>query len=743
MVMAGRLEGRATATRWSAEGARSYGQVFFAHSPWVGLLFVLAAATEPPTLGFGLLAVLVAAAVARLLQLDPELRASGAFGYNALLVGAGVGHLYVGSWLAIAVTIVAAALSVALTGALKAWLTRHLALPVLSLPFLAVFWLLSSAAPDLGLDLAPWFVQPVAPASPIPAILSGYAQCLGSIFFLPSSQAGALVALALFVHSRIAWLLSLGAFLLLCGFNAVLPAPLPAPAFAGLAANAMLLAIAIGGVWFVPSRWSVFAAIAATTACVLIGAGLYRPLERLGLPILFLPFNLAAFTFLLVARERIRDDRPRSVDFLPGSPEENLSYVLDQRARFPLSHGVRFHLPFRGRWSCTQGINGKHTHQGPWKHAFDFQIVGDDGNLYSGSPHSVTDYHCHKLPALAAAAGVVVKIEDDIPDNPIGEVNLVHNWGNVVMVQHGPGLYSLVAHLARRSIKVKEGQHVARGELLGLCGNSGRSPTPHIHFHLQNTAHLGAETLPVSFCDVVMAAAIGERLELSHAPEEGDVCRNLEPSHEPVARLLPRPGDTWRMRGAGGVEEVRTDLDLLGQLRLQSDRASRLVCTRTEDLLLVHNPVGNDRSVLSLLRAALPRIPLEDNGALVWKDYVPAHRSLGLFAGRSAGLAARLFPRPGLAMSYTLHRDATRVVIQGTSFRKTRDGQPLLRTHIVFDAEMGPVSIQLLHGRGEQRALRVPSEAHLANSSGPALHRSGEPSTPSAPAPDRQEDHLN
>ena len=87
------------AKSWALELVRTYAQVFLAHSPWVGLLLLLATATHPPTFAYGLVAVITASVTARISSLDGGLRASGYHGYNALLVGAGVGHLYSGAWL--------------------------------------------------------------------------------------------------------------------------------------------------------------------------------------------------------------------------------------------------------------------------------------------------------------------------------------------------------------------------------------------------------------------------------------------------------------------------------------------------------------------------------------------------------------------------------------------------------------------------------------------------------------------
>jgi hypothetical protein len=56
-------------------------------------------------------------------------------------------------------------------------------------------------------------------------------------------------------------------------------------------------------------------------------------------------------------------------------------------------------------------------------------------------------------------------------------------WGNVVHVEHAPGLFTLYAHLA--SIVVEPGQRVARGQPLGVEGNTGSAGGKHLHFGLQ------------------------------------------------------------------------------------------------------------------------------------------------------------------------------------------------------------------------------------------------------------------
>jgi murein DD-endopeptidase MepM/ murein hydrolase activator NlpD len=56
-------------------------------------------------------------------------------------------------------------------------------------------------------------------------------------------------------------------------------------------------------------------------------------------------------------------------------------------------------------------------------------------------------------------------------------------WGNLVSVDHGSGVRTMYAHLAR--IDVKVGQWVAGGTVLGLVGSTGDATGPHLHFEVR------------------------------------------------------------------------------------------------------------------------------------------------------------------------------------------------------------------------------------------------------------------
>ena len=56
-------------------------------------------------------------------------------------------------------------------------------------------------------------------------------------------------------------------------------------------------------------------------------------------------------------------------------------------------------------------------------------------------------------------------------------------YGNVVIISHGHGYSTLYAHL--HEIKVKNGQLITRGDIIGTIGSTGRSVAPHLHYEVR------------------------------------------------------------------------------------------------------------------------------------------------------------------------------------------------------------------------------------------------------------------
>jgi len=116
---------------------------------------------------------------------------------------------------------------------------------------------------------------------------------------------------------------------------------------------------------------------------------------------------------------------------------------------------------------------------------------------------SVRTSPCWGLPILAAADGIVSIMRDGMKDQPkLFAPNAAGGPGNYVVIDHGNGEFALYGHLRKGSIRVRQGQRVSAGEPIGLCGNSGASEIPHLHFQLQTAADIdSADGLPPMFDD--------------------------------------------------------------------------------------------------------------------------------------------------------------------------------------------------------------------------------------------------
>lgn len=76
--------------------------------------------------------------------------------------------------------------------------------------------------------------------------------------------------------------------------------------------------------------------------------------------------------------------------------------------------------------------------------------------------------------------------------------------GNTIILDHGFGFFSLYAHLSK--FKVKEGQLVTRGSIVGISGNTGRTTAPHLHWGVRVQ---GIRVDPLSVMDLLKNKVAG------------------------------------------------------------------------------------------------------------------------------------------------------------------------------------------------------------------------------------------
>ena len=135
--------------------------------------------------------------------------------------------------------------------------------------------------------------------------------------------------------------------------------------------------------------------------------------------------------------------------------------------------------------------------------AIDFVKVADDNKTFKGDQLKNESYYAEGVDALAVANGTVVEVKDSIPENVPGinsravPITLETVGGNHVIIDIGGGYYAFYAHLKPGSLKVKLGDKVTRGQVIGLVGNTGNSTEPHLHFHVADgISPLGSEGVP-------------------------------------------------------------------------------------------------------------------------------------------------------------------------------------------------------------------------------------------------------
>lgn len=142
---------------------------------------------------------------------------------------------------------------------------------------------------------------------------------------------------------------------------------------------------------------------------------------------------------------------------------------------------VVYHLPYEAGRSFTvsQGFNGAFSHTGPERYAIDWTMP-------------------EGTPVLAARSGVVVGVEQNSTVG--GADRKFENRANYILIQHSDGTIGNYAHLLSHGAKVRVGQSVETGDVIGLSGNTGFSSGPHLHFSVFKAKNgKERESIPIKF----------------------------------------------------------------------------------------------------------------------------------------------------------------------------------------------------------------------------------------------------
>lgn len=659
----------------------SYSQIFFSKNKVLGAVLLFVSFFDYSAGLCGLLSIITGTILVMGMNMHRQSIRDGLYSFNNLLVGLGLGLTFNLSLLQLVLVVFASLLTSFFTFSLKGILGKY-NLSYLSLPFLFAFWftlLATSKFGALGLSIRgiyshnEWYsiggkslvdaFLYLEQALPFPVIV--YFKSLGAIFFQYNILSGILISIGLLFYSRIAFSLSVIGYLLAYLFYMIYGADITQLSYSYIGFNYILSAIAIGGYFYEPSRYSYLASILILPLVILITFGAEQILRPFSISVYSLPFNLVVLMFVYGLRYRThRSKHLREVYIHQDTPEENLYLRTNEVTRMRAAGIHSIALPMTGVWTVSQGYNGKYTHKGEWQHGLDFIINDENGREYKGNGYLVEDYYCYGKNILAPADGYVVDIADGVPDNAIGNMDIIHNWGNSIVINHIPGLNTQISHLLQGSLLVKKGDYVKKGQVIAKAGNSGRSPYPHIHFQIQAATHVGAETLDYPLSNYITSFKSKSCYHAFGIPQEIQKVQNVIPTQLVANALKFNPGSriSYRLSFPNGKSKRYRNLKDEYTLEVHSDiyKNSYLECRECGSQAWFYNDgqihffnnfKGNKDSFLFYFMLAIYKVGLGFMEDVAITDNVPPH-----FTFKKGALLLQDFTAPFLLYFKSLYK---------------------------------------------------------------------------------------
>lgn len=188
-------------------------------------------------------------------------------------------------------------------------------------------------------------------------------------------------------------------------------------------------------------------------------------------------------------------------------------------------------------WGGDTKKQNYHVSSRAQRGAFDIVAVNAKGKWFESDGKTNEDCCVFGRRVLCPLDGVAVEAIDGVHDNMPHVVNPYSALGNCVIIRHDERLYSILAHLRHGCVYARAGHRVRRGQIIGLCGNSGHSTAPHLHFHMQSSRDLGMAAGIKCFFERIM---VNGGITQDYSPVKGE--RVVDASaHACAGELLIRP----------------------------------------------------------------------------------------------------------------------------------------------------------------------------------------------------------
>jgi murein DD-endopeptidase MepM/ murein hydrolase activator NlpD len=228
-----------------------------------------------------------------------------------------------------------------------------------------------------------------------------------------------------------------------------------------------------------------------------------------------LPAGVRAYVYLWIRVDANRPPAKLSHRLtLRRAGADSSDIVLDGTTIPVHTELAQISAPFHGEWAAFNGPSNSSGHRRTvlgleghtaigQRFAIDFLQLDSTGSSHHGDPLKNENYYAYGTQLMAVADGVIAATKDSIPQNVPGitsravPITMTTVGGNYVAIDIGHGRYALYAHLQPGSLRVKVGDHVTRGQVIALLGNSGNSTEPHVHFQVADgPTFLSSEGIP-------------------------------------------------------------------------------------------------------------------------------------------------------------------------------------------------------------------------------------------------------
>jgi len=207
---------------------------------------------------------------------------------------------------------------------------------------------------------------------------------------------------------------------------------------------------------------------------------------------------------------RFEGGATQTVDVHPKPYATKTNLIVPVPGRVLVHDGHDFYSHHRRLDVTGPMTTALHIDSNVTRYAYDFVVIDEKGKMYRNDGEKNEDWYGFGAPLYAPGAGVVVAAMDGVDDNtkskpfqPVMEEilkNVYLIFGNHVVIDHGNGEFSLLAHMKKGSVTVKTGDRVKQGQRIGALGFSGDAFLAHLHYELQSDAKFG-EGLPSYFHD--------------------------------------------------------------------------------------------------------------------------------------------------------------------------------------------------------------------------------------------------